>query len=114
MIPFLGADGMVRPRGNDEAHLFIEFYRGRPPGWSLAGRPLHVGSVYPDQVPFFRIHLGPAALKRRLVPGATPGAPAPPGAPAQAPAWLVSSDVANGGAPSIGSRRRPGILSTGP
>jgi Dolichyl-phosphate-mannose-protein mannosyltransferase len=73
VTPFLGADRMVRPRGNDEgndeAHVFIDFYRRQAPGWHLAGRPLYVGSVYADQVPFFRILPGPLA-GGRLAPGA--------------------------------------------
>jgi hypothetical protein len=96
-VPWRRRDG--RQRGKDEAHLFIEFYRWKAPGWHLAGRLLYVGSVYADQVPFFRILPGALGIgpgRRAFIP-ATPlssrvAAPSTPGtmslsnslAPAQA------------------------------
>lgn len=53
---------VVREQGKP-FHVFLESYRTRPPGWHLQGKPVHSFAPIDGQVPFWRVHLGPAARR---------------------------------------------------
>ncbi len=62
LAPWFHDASIREPRSRDEpVHVFVEHYRHRPPGWDLRGEAVFSLKIAGDQVPFYRIHLGPAA-----------------------------------------------------
>jgi len=61
LAPWFHGDPRVRePRTrNEPVNVFIEHYRHRPPGWDQQGSAVFSAKLFPDQVPFYRIHLVP-------------------------------------------------------
>lgn len=63
LAPWFHGDARVHEQRTREerVHVYVEHYRHRPPGWNEKGSSVFSAQLFPDQVPFYRIHLGPAA-----------------------------------------------------